>query len=520
MRHLSVFLSTANIVEGGGQDLFNEAWTKGDLNAISDIVGVLGNVAMSIISFVGFAIVVFSILKNALSGLYVVNPQLWDQVDELKKAGTNLAEKAKSGNVAVQKLGAVSAFILSALPNVKDLTDFADPKNGEGSGEKVIPDKKQYFMKAIPLLVVQIFIGMLIFFGYPSKIANWIGTGATYAIDVVIDNADPVTLIQSVSDSFVNIKLATDGSNDPWENAINKATREMVSVVNTQYNDILKESLQTVAYEIESNLQGKLGEQTIRDHLASNAFQTSITATYYPNLPKLSDSYKPISGTDYTLTSSTATNGEITYMYYIAVDSLSHGSQKTKATDYLVWRIKCTPVAITNSTTSNIVVYGGSAAAKSIQGYDQISLGNISYGTAEGAINGSLGTCSVILLDASGNELANTSGKLERVGGVTGKSDKIKLVLSKDTIKNANGVAYMLIYPNSSFTVTEVGTDKITYTYNLSHLKVKYNAEGTSVTYALTSWLDYSEGDESGTTIKDIHSKQNSGASKSGTETP
>ena len=136
-----------------GKDLFSEAWTEGNLYTVNGIVEKLGAFACWVISIVGFGIVIFSILKNAMSGLYVVNPNFWDRVDEVKKqavggvSGTIQEATGKTGNVAAQKLGGFLVFMLGLIPNIRALTDFDD-------GAPV--DKKQYFMHSIPLLVVQI----------------------------------------------------------------------------------------------------------------------------------------------------------------------------------------------------------------------------------------------------------------------------------------------------------------------------------------------------------------------------
>ena len=203
-------LLTATV--NAGQDLFSKAWTEGNLYRIQGLVSKLGSFAGTVISIVGFGIVIFSILKNAMSGLYVVNPTFWDKVDDIKSqaiAGMQgtIGELAGSvrgnGNYAAQKVGGIFTFMLGLIPNIKALTDFDD-------GAPV--DKKQYFMKSIPLLIAQIFIGMMIFFGYPAKIAEWIGSGATYAVAAVINNVDPIEVVQGINQKFTIYNLSNDGS--------------------------------------------------------------------------------------------------------------------------------------------------------------------------------------------------------------------------------------------------------------------------------------------------------------------
>lgn len=488
-----ILLTTTNIVEGGGQDLFNEAWTMGDLNSISDIVGILGNAAMTIISFVGFAIVVFSILKNAMSGLYVVNPEFWDKVDQLKQDAKNGIQGATSGgNAAAQKLGGLFTYLLGLMPNIRALTDFED-------GADI--DKKQYFLKSIPLLVAQIFIGMLIFFGYPSKIANWIGTGATYAIDVVMKNADPVTIISGVSDMFIDIKLATDGSNDPTEQLVNNASREAISTVNSKYSDMEKESLQTVAYEIEAHLMDILsGTPVVKETITGTGYTVSITSSYSNTQPKYSDGYKDVTGdgADY-IKMSTASNGEVTFFAWMPVASMSTGSLMTQPNDHVIWRIRCTPQAVTMSSVAKINIYGQIGVAKSAQGFDQLVVGPEYGNDSAGQFSGNLGAVTVTI-HTTGNRSFDAVGKLERAGGITSASNRVKLVLPDGSITdlaldNGEKINYIDITPQAGMTVFAQDSNSVKHTYDLGMLRLEYLASSsdpsTNRTYALTSWVNY-----------------------------
>ncbi|MBR3600621.1 MAG: hypothetical protein IKL53_12225, partial [Lachnospiraceae bacterium] len=97
---LSMRLSFATATS---QNLFDKAWTEGNLYEIQPVVNVLGTFACWVISIVGFGIVIFSILKNAFSGLYVVNPAFWDKVSDVKAQAVTGAQKTigdatKGGN--------------------------------------------------------------------------------------------------------------------------------------------------------------------------------------------------------------------------------------------------------------------------------------------------------------------------------------------------------------------------------------------------------------------------------------
>lgn len=67
------------------QNLFNSDYTQGNLAEIEPAHQAIGKLAVIVISFIGFAIVIATIVKNALMGLYAVSPKIWDRVDEAKE---------------------------------------------------------------------------------------------------------------------------------------------------------------------------------------------------------------------------------------------------------------------------------------------------------------------------------------------------------------------------------------------------------------------------------------------------
>ena len=173
-------------MSGEIDSLFNIQWSKGNLGSINFIVQWLSWASVILISIVGFGIVIFSIGKNALAGLYAVSPKLWDRVDEVKKA--NISAKQGSGNQLINILGSIPTILCKALPNVKAMTEFDD--------EQISP--KVYFMKSLPVLCLQIFVGVFIFFGYPSQVANTVSKFGTGVLDVVFANVDPTAWISKL----------------------------------------------------------------------------------------------------------------------------------------------------------------------------------------------------------------------------------------------------------------------------------------------------------------------------------
>lgn len=398
------------------QSLFDPAWTEGNLYTIDWLTKNLGNFACMIISAVGFLIVIFSILKNAISGLYVVNPNFWDKVSDIKNQAVDVANSGISGaagmvpgkgNAAAAKLGGFFTYILSAIPNVRALTDFED-------GEI---DKKQYFAKSIPLLIAQIFIGMLIFFGYPAQIANWIGSAGTEVLDIVLTNVDPIATIENLSTKVISADFATEGSDDPYEKAIYEASRSAWTDVVGRATDIEKGPRQELANKIEVWIMDTFNPyaNTIG---AVQGYRVSSDTSYVTTQPTVPSSY---TAGDNGVYMSMASNGTITYRVWKDVSSFMTGSQMVGPTDYLTVSFTCTPAALETvntisgewytSITGNIV--------KTNSGYRlDLSSDPIKYSQTaqDNCITGTPVGVSIEIKGADGNTTATVSGTMEISG--------------------------------------------------------------------------------------------------------
>lgn len=482
-------------------DLFSGEWTQGNLFEIQGMVNIFGHIAVVVISAVGFAIVIFSILKNALSGLYVVNPPFWDRVDELKKdmvdgaSGLVNDTLGKSNNLVAKKMGGALTLILGYIPNIKSLTDF-DDSDGE------VVDKKQYFIKSIPLLVAQIFIGTLIFMGYPTKIASWVGNGGTYIIDSVINNVDPVETVQKISDGIVVYSLASDGSQDPFEVNINQFSRQMLKTVQTKYTDMKKDSTQNVALTIEANLSAAFTDQSVRDVLgADQGYNFTSSCIYTTVTPTTSGGFKEIATNLYA---SQASNGTITYRYYVNGTDLNSGSTLVSASDWFVLSVTCTPEAVSNASTASLIAFGGIQSQATIEGSNastsQIKLPilGLTFGTGDSEgyteIKGTLGkqvTVDVVNCD-DGSVLQSFQAKINSAS--VGQTSNISASLyfsgtEKDRLTEALNAGNVYFRVNLTGTWNkDIKDGTATTTVRVNELRLKPNS--TNVSYALTSWTD------------------------------
>lgn len=477
-------------------DLFSNEWTVGNLYEIQGLVNVLGHIAVVVISAVGFGIVIFSILKNAISGLYVVNPPFWDRVDELKKdvvdgtSGLVQDTLGKSNNVAAKKLGGALTTLLGYVPNIKALTDF-DDTDGQ------VVDKKQYFVKSIPLLVAQIFIGTLIFMGYPTKIASWIGNGGTYIIDSVINNVDPVETVKKISDNIFIYSLASDGSQDPYEENMNKFTRELMRVVTTQYKDMKKESVQNTALTLEQMLDAEFSGDQIRDVLGvEEGYSVQCSAIYQTATPSQSSAFTQVSNGN--LYASQASNGTITYRYFVNGTDLQTGSTLEGSSDWFVLAVTCTPEAVTNASSASLLVFGGISSIPTQEGtagnaqiklpITAITFGN---GNAVSEIKGALGKTITVdaVKDGSVSRSFTATIQSASVGQTTGATASLYFSgADKDALQQALGeVDYLRVNLTGTWT-KDIIDGKTTTTLRVQELRLVPG--GSAVSFALTTWTD------------------------------
>lgn len=310
-----------------GDNLFSPEYTQGNLAEIDFIADKIGWIAVIVISIVGFGIVMATLLKNALHGLYAVSPKFWDRVDEAKKS--SLRGNNSGGNEITRVMGSISIVFLNCLPNVKALTDFDDE----------VLDAKAYFMKAIPLACIQIFIGVFIFFGYPARVAEKFSDFGRGLFDVVLMNVDPLAWVQSLPDKFAVVSLATDGSKSDVDQAINKIAKEVFNTYVGELDDMTKEKRLEISKQIEQWVIENT-EKEYSTYCNTDKYKMSVTARVNvsePNLDRVHDKEE---------------NGIHTFAYKTPMDTWEHGSAKDVSTKWLRYDLVFTPVASKGDTSS------------------------------------------------------------------------------------------------------------------------------------------------------------------------
>lgn len=500
----TVMLLTADGVTPS-TDLFSSDWTVGNLYEVQGLVNVLGHLAVVVISAVGFGIVIFSIIKNAMSGLYVVNPPFWDKVDQLKKElvgdgngggnagmlgqsinGLTGAIDGKTNNKVAGTLGGFLTLVLSYIPNIKALTDFEGDAN---------PDKKQYFAKAIPLLIAQIFIGTLIFMGYPTKIASWIGNGGTYIIDSVINNVDPVETVKKISDGIFVYSLASDGAQDPYEQNINQFTRELVRVVTTKYTDMKKDSVQNTALAIEQDLDAQFDNDAIRNVLGvAEGYNVTCSAITQTTVPTVTSSFSQLNDHLYA---SQASNGTTTYRYFLNAANLDTGSTMSDTNDWFVLSVVGTPEAVSNASSAGLIVFGGyldnGFTVDSKSNAIKLTVQGIHFGNGANDIKGSLGkTITVNIVNSEGLVEKSFQANIQS-SAVTNTSNATAVLYFTASDKEALGeavknTAYLSFSAPSDWTYDVKNGNSSSTTLRVSEIRLTPGT--TTMTGALATWTD------------------------------
>lgn len=292
---------------GTENNLFNPEYTSGDLSKIAPLVRIGQAISVCIISIIGFSIVISTVLKQALHGLYATNPQLWDRVDEVHrmKIAESLGKIKSGGNEITNLLGFVQSFFFSLLPNVKAVTEF--------DGDTV--DPKTFFTKSLPVACLYMFIGVFIFYGYTTKFGEKVSQFGTEVLDNFFLRVDPIAWAQKIPGKIAKANFSTDGSQLEFDQHVNKVARRAYQAVQTELSDITKEKQPEVAKEVEAWVMQVMSQEPA-DKCDSAGYDMSFDASCPTGEPDLSRVHNTVSKDGHTYT----------YAYCTPLSSFDTGS--------------------------------------------------------------------------------------------------------------------------------------------------------------------------------------------------
>lgn len=359
-----------NVVILMNSALFDEEYTVGQAGLISWLRDNVGMIICWAISAIGFLIVAAAILRNALAGLYLAFPNMWDKVHNVRKAVESGLDAGVQGGEKVKKVAAsFGSILLSMLPDVKESTDFGE--DGEmntshdpnGNGQSIAFMRKKWLTKSIPSFLILCMIGMLIYYGYPTKLANFIGEAGRFGLDAIFDNVDPIQLANKVFDGINTYELATDSATSSLEKNINVLTRSAVKQVYTKYSDMQSQPLQETALYIESSFLNMANDCTELKSILEeeDGYTVSFMAQLTVTRPVMSDAFKQADVGDASggkvpgLYVAKSSAGVKQFKYELKASELPHGnSQKVGANDWILVTVNATPTSLSTAQKSNI----------------------------------------------------------------------------------------------------------------------------------------------------------------------
>ena len=385
-------VNQAYLTVSHSQNLFDESWTEGNLFKIDGFVKVLGGFASVVISVIGFFIVIFSILRNAMAFLYLCAPEVFDKVDEFKK---QCCDSVSSKN---KTFGSLAQLVLSVIPNVKDVTQYKSDGNNPDAGGSATTMSTRNRMgaigKSLASLIISVFLGIAIFFGYPAKIANLAGSTVGSMLDGLFSHTSGEQIVGMIADVagsyFTKQSYRTDGSQDAIEKEVNKAAKELFKNVSSRYTDMQEDPMQTVAYEIEDILIDAFNVSEIQDLIYGDGYRLSCATSFSSTYPRFAKGFSQVVDKNFIFRA-VSTNGSYTYKIIISANDLSTGSTMVKPDEYFILTLTADPVALTSTSSTKLRVYTNIGTAIKTSGATRIALTGIKIGDDSGELSGDLG---------------------------------------------------------------------------------------------------------------------------------
>ena len=202
------------------------------ISTISGVTDMVDIVFMTVITFVAFFIISVALLRNVLAGAYCAFPKFWDAVadahkdhenDSFYESITGIKDSYKTASMSTLKTA-----VFRIVPNIKVLTDFEE-KNLSA---------KDYFIKAIPQMIIVVIIGVFIYNGYyrdfTSILAN---TGAEF-IERTVLSFDPVGAFDTLMNTAGRPTFASDDALDEYTKRKNRIANGIYDLIVTKYTDI------------------------------------------------------------------------------------------------------------------------------------------------------------------------------------------------------------------------------------------------------------------------------------------
>lgn len=191
-------------------DILLDPRFQGAMHSIEWLTGVIDIWFVRIISIGAFLIISVSMARNVAAGIVCAYPKFWRKVHEAhEKHAISAMLKGIGGAVGSLKGGGAGgaasgmvnnlvdnggSVILGIIPDLLAFTDFAD--------NDMSP--KQYFMKAIPEMLICVFIGIFIYNGLYRDVAAKVGTAGAHLVSNTLNAVDPDAMTKFIFNRIEN----------------------------------------------------------------------------------------------------------------------------------------------------------------------------------------------------------------------------------------------------------------------------------------------------------------------------
>lgn len=213
-------------------DILQNPKYAGAIDSVTWITNWIDSGFGMIITLVAFLIILVAMLKNVLAAAYCAYPNFWNHVADAHKEreATGWVQQLQDAKTNYKNIngGTISKFIYQFLPDIKSMTDFNE--NTFSS--------KEYFMTAIPQMLLCIIIGAFIYNGFYRDTAAVVVDFGSEMISRFLLEVDPVAAFDKFTGTSGRPQFASDDSIVPKTQMVNKVATTLYTRVIGTYKDI------------------------------------------------------------------------------------------------------------------------------------------------------------------------------------------------------------------------------------------------------------------------------------------
>ncbi len=231
-----------NVTANAVSDIMNNERFVGAIESIEWLTVRIDYWFTMVITATAFFIISSALLKNVCAGAYCANHKFWDKVAEAHEKSDALSlasvQQFFTGRQFMQmSKGGIRDALLNLVPNIKALTDFDDADI----------EPKQYFMKAIPQMLLCVIIGVFIYNGYYRDTAATVGQFGSEICERIFSSVDPTAFVDKLSQT-------TGTPENIYEKDITNQGKDIYAISSQIYKTYLSNSKTLTSKEAKASL--------------------------------------------------------------------------------------------------------------------------------------------------------------------------------------------------------------------------------------------------------------------------